>query len=445
MNPGSPFQVVPNSPQEPLLPQSPETTQDEAVAPTNINPDDLPDVIPPVTTAQVQPSAPVLNIDNIISHANVAVPVANNNSVLSSATNSHNADTDNRPSTSRAIFDAGRRNRVATPVPLPRTLYREVFTYLNRTASQHSSRGVSSNSDEAFQPSQNYEGGTSGRNMPIVAGFNTFRHSSNSENHVSIGVDITAGGSSFNIQDEFSHTPAKQLKEDMHQDKNSPSTDESMESKPESEGSDMGVDNSAVLMKEIKNLCEKLNRFDIGKIDTGFKCDYGDNRYDKRCECGRSLGRPVKNPETGKMILENTGMDQPHHFANWMHIEGLHPNIYNLKGSLSQKSICPAGRFYQSRDLLEYFEAESQKPDGKYKEHKKSATEEHLKWRPDLMYFIACKKQAEYYFQLYFGNDEKCVAGHGPYDDKEQRRYFYNAEYSKSRGYEEKELTEENQ
>ncbi|KAI1711832.1 hypothetical protein Ddc_12665 [Ditylenchus destructor] len=420
MDPGSPLQVVPNS-------QLPDATQDDA--PNNTNPDDLPEIIPPV---QIQPSAPVANVNNVSNQANVGMPAPNNNSALSNATNSHYADNVNRPSTSRAIFDEG---RCETPVPFPRTLYRQQLAFLNRTTSQQSSSG-SSGSDDAFQPSQNYEVGTSGRNMPdVIPGFHTLRHSSNSENH---GSNPLIGRSSLNVQDEFSHTPPKQLKEDLYQDKNSPTTDESMESYSQGPGSDMGTENPAVLMAEVKKLCEKLNRFDIGKIDTGFQCDYGDNGNDKSCECGRSLGRPVVEPKTGKRILENTGMDQPHHFANWMHIEGLHPDIYNLKESLSQKSICPAGRFYQSRDLIEYFEAESQKPDGKYKEHKKDALEEHLKWRPDLMYFIACKKQGEFYFQVYFGNDEECVAGHGPYKDKDQRRYFFNAEYNKSRGYEEK-------
>ncbi|KAI1717381.1 hypothetical protein DdX_07126 [Ditylenchus destructor] len=166
------------------------------------------------------------------------------------------------------------------------------------------------------------------------------------------------------------------------------------------------------------------NKYDM-KLDTGFKCDYDkDAPVDKRCDCGRSLGRPIIDPNSGRRILAETMIDGPHHFANFMCHKGLHPNIYGpSKGFLSQKSICTAGRFYQSRDLMHHFVTHSKKPNGKYVEHKAD------RLNPNVNYFICCKRDDQFYWQIYYGTDEHCVAGYGPYPGYNERRYFYNANF----------------
>ncbi|KAI1700854.1 disA bacterial checkpoint controller nucleotide-binding domain-containing protein [Ditylenchus destructor] len=174
-----------------------------------------------------------------------------------------------------------------------------------------------------------------------------------------------------------------------------------------------------------KELCEMLDMFEM-KMDTGFECDYGNNAHDRRCDCGRSLGQPDTDPVTRKKTLRNTMIDGPHHFSNWMWHHGLHPDIYalaNPKEVLSRKSICPAGRFYQSRDVKEYFEAESEKKDGKYVELQKNEL------HSGDNYFICCKRRDQQYWQIYYGTDEHCKAGYGPYPDFDERRYFFNKEF----------------
>ncbi|KAI1715278.1 hypothetical protein Ddc_10929 [Ditylenchus destructor] len=178
-----------------------------------------------------------------------------------------------------------------------------------------------------------------------------------------------------------------------------------------------------------EELCKILNTFGM-KMDTGYECDYGNNPPDKRCECSRSLGLPDTDAVTRKITLRNTMMDGPHHFANWMCHNGLHPDIFALENPmkvLSRKSICAAGRFYQSRDLKEYFEAESKKEGGKYVELKKSEL------RSGVNYFICCKRKDQQYWQIYYGTDALCVAGYGPYPDYDERKYFFNKEFHQQR------------
>ncbi|KAI1729721.1 hypothetical protein Ddc_02380 [Ditylenchus destructor] len=161
------------------------------------------------------------------------------------------------------------------------------------------------------------------------------------------------------------------------------------------------------------------------KLDTGFKCDYdNDAPVDKRCECGRSLGRPIIDPNSNRRILRDTTIDGPHHFANFMCRHKLHPDIYALpRESLTQKSICTAGRFYQSRDLMDHFVTHARRPNGKYVEHAA------YQLCPQVNYFICCKRPDQFYWQIYYGTDEHCVAGYGPYPDYTERRYFYNANF----------------
>ncbi|KAI1700839.1 nuclear receptor subfamily 1 group I member 2 [Ditylenchus destructor] len=183
--------------------------------------------------------------------------------------------------------------------------------------------------------------------------------------------------------------------------------------------------NRLAIKQYTDELCRILNSFGM-KMDTGFECDYGNNAQDRRCDCGRSLGQPYTDPVTRKKTLRNTMIDGPHHFSNWMCHQGLHPDIFalvNPKEVLSRKSICPAGRFYQSRDMIEYIEAESKKENGKYKELKKNEL------RSGDNYFICCKRKDQQYWQIYYGTDEHREAGYGPYPDYNERRYFFNKEF----------------
>ncbi|KAI1706302.1 hypothetical protein DdX_13143 [Ditylenchus destructor] len=165
---------------------------------------------------------------------------------------------------------------------------------------------------------------------------------------------------------------------------------------------------------------EPMRSFNF-KVDTCFPVNYDPSLPpDKRCECYGSLGRPVMDEKTKKKVLLSTGLDASHHFANFMYTVGLHPDIFlpNItEKDLDQKSVCPAGRIYQSRDWVEIFEQN-------YEEKKKDEL------LPGFNYFVCCKGTTGYYWEVYYGTDEVCVAGYGPYQPSHPiRRYFFNKKY----------------
>ncbi|KAI1715279.1 hypothetical protein Ddc_10930 [Ditylenchus destructor] len=177
---------------------------------------------------------------------------------------------------------------------------------------------------------------------------------------------------------------------------------------------------------EIEEKVQNLQLESIVPKDSEIK----DTTHNKRCACNRSLGKPETNPVTGRKTLLDTTKDGPHHFANWMCFFGLLFDFLAVeipKEELFGKSICPAGRCYQSHDLMEHFVIESEKEGGKYVELKKSEL------RSGDYYFIWCRSKDQQYWQIYYGTDDHCEAGYGPYRGYDERRYFFNKEFDQQR------------